>query len=80
MSKPPEDFKESKGPLPCFPAKVEEGMKTVDLVPPSLFILLFGFVVVAEELHIPVFIGLSVLAILIAAMIASVVWNGGKPR
>jgi len=55
-------------------------MKTVDLVPPSLFILLFGFVVVAEELHIPVFIGLSVLAILIAAMIASVVWNGGKPR
>jgi hypothetical protein len=53
-------------------------MKTVDLVPGSLFLLLFGFVVVAEELHVPVVPALAVLAVLIAAMVASVVWTGGK--
>lgn len=51
-------------------------MKTVDLVPGSLFLLLFGFVVVGEGLHIPVAQALTVLAILIAAMIVSMVWTG----
>ncbi len=54
-------------------------MRTVDLVPPSLFILLFGVVVVAEELHVPLVVGLTVLAMVVAAIIASVAWSRRRP-
>ncbi len=60
-------------------SKVQDEMRTVDLVPPSLFTLLFGAVVAAEELHIPPVVGLTVLAMVLAAMIASAAWSRRRP-
>jgi len=46
-------------------------MRTIDLAPLSLFMLLFGFIFFADELHIPLLPALVFIALLIAITVVS---------
>jgi hypothetical protein len=64
--------KTNKVPVRSIFAQVEElKMKTIDLVPTSLIVLVFGSIFFAEEmLHVPPIQGIVFLALLVTTIIA----------
>jgi len=55
-------------------------MKTIDLVPPSVFVLLSGLIFLVDELRVSLLPAVIFLALLIVTVVASVMWvNGNHP-